>query len=196
MAIRLYQFPTSMFCEKARIVLTHKNLSYEIIEARQDERKGLIEFSGQKKVPVMDYDGQCVIDSTVICSFLEEKHPEQSIYPDSPSDKGLCLMLEDWSDEVLFHGVHLMRSKEPPEVQKEGERRLHVYLKSLELLFGGKKEFIFDRMTLADIAIFTQLHYLYTSVKSEVPANYKNVHSWMDLMRRTLNLSTIDDIAA
>ena len=105
-------------------------------------------------------------------------------------------MLEDWSDEVLFNGVHMMRSKEPPEVQKEGERRLHVYLKSLELLFGGKKEFIFDRMTLADIAIFTQLHYLYTSVKSEVPANYKNVHSWMDLMRRTLNLSTIDDIAA
>jgi len=196
MAIRLFQFPTSMFCEKARIVLTHKNLPYEIMDARQDDRKGLIAFSGQKQVPVMDYDGQCIIDSTVICSFLEEKHPEQSIYPGNPSDKGLCLMLEDWSDEVLFHAVHMMRSKEPPEVQKEGERRLHVYLKSLELLFSGKKEFIFDRITLADIAIFTELHYLYTSVKSEVPSNYKKVHAWMDLMRQTLNLSSIDDVAA
>lgn len=185
-----------MFCEKARIVLTHKNLPYEIIDARQDERKGLIGFSGQKKVPVMDYDGQCVIDSTVICSFLEEKHSERSIYPDNPRDKGLCILLEDWSDEVLYHSVHMQRAKEPPEVRKEGERRMHVNLRDLEILFGGKKSFIFDRVSLADIGIFVELHYLYTSVKSEVPSQYKNVHAWMDLMRQTLNLSAIDDIAA
>ena len=196
MAIRLFQFPTSMFCEKVRIVLTHKNLPYEIIDPRQDERKALIAYSGQKKVPVMDYDGQCVIDSTVICSFLEEKHAEHSIYPDNPRDKGLCILLEDWSDEVLYHSVHMQRSKEPPEVQKEGERRMHINLRNLEILFGARKSFIFDRMTLADIGIFVELHYLYTSVKSEVPSNYKNVHAWMDLMRQTLNLTTIDDVAA
>jgi len=196
MAIRLFQFPTSMFCEKARIVLTHKNLPYEIMDARQDDRKALMGFSGQKQVPVMDYHGQCVIDSTLICSFLEEKHPEQSIYPHNPSDKGLCILLEDWSDEVLYHSVHMMRSKEPPEVQKEGERRLHVNLRNLEILFAGKKGFIFNGMTLADIGIFAELHYLYTSVKSEIPSNYKNVHAWMDLMRQTLNLSSINDLAA
>ncbi|NIO08434.1 MAG: hypothetical protein GTO40_10670 [Deltaproteobacteria bacterium] len=196
MAIRLFQFPTSMFCEKARIVLTHKNLPYEIVNARDDERKGLIAFSGQKKVPVMDYDGQCIIDSTVICNFLEEKHPQQSIYPDNLRDKALCILLEDWSDEVLYHSVHMQRSKEPPEVRKEGVERMHRNLNDLEKLFGAKKGFIFDRITLADIGIFVELHYLYTSVKSEVPASYKNVHAWMDLMRQTLNLSDINDIAA
>ncbi len=70
MAIRLFQFPTSMFCEKARIVLTHKNLPYEIIDPRPDDRKALIAFSGQKQVPVMDYHGQRVIDSTLICSLF------------------------------------------------------------------------------------------------------------------------------
>ena len=81
-------------------------------------------------------------------------------------------------------------------MQKEGERRMHINLRNLETLFGGKKGFIFDRITLADIGIFVELHYLYTSVKSEVPSNYKKVHAWMDLIRQTLNLSTIDDIAA
>jgi len=196
MPIRLYQFSTSMFCEKARIVLTLKNLPYEIVDAQQDERKALIEFSGQRKVPVMDYDGQCVIDSTVICAFLEKKHPERSIYPTNSSDKGLCLVLEDWADEVLFQSVHMMGPRETPEVQKEGEKKLQINLQSLEQLFTGKKGFIFDRITLADIAIFAELHYLYTRVNTEVPPIYKNVHTWMERVRHTLNLSSLNDQAA
>ncbi len=196
MALRIYQFPTSMFCEKVRITLSLKNIPYEIVDARQDDRKALIEFSGQKKVPVLDFNGQPVIDSTVICAFLEEKYPQPSLYPSNPTDKGLCLVLEDWADEILFKSVHMMRSKELPEVQKEGERLLHINLQMLEQWFSGDKEFIFDRITLADIAVFVELHYLYTSVKTEVPAQYRNVHAWMDRVCRTLNLSSLDDIAA
>lgn len=196
MAIRLFQFPTSMFCEKVRMALSLKNIPYEAIDARQNDRQTLMEYSGQRKVPVLDYNGQCVIDSTVICALLEEKHPEPSIYPADPSDKGLCLVLEDWADVILFQSVHMMRSKEPPEVQKEGERLLQINLQTLEQWFAGKKEFIFDRITLADISVFVELHYLYTSVQSEVPAKYKNVHAWMDRVCRASNLSSLIDIAA
>jgi len=184
-----------MFCEKVRIVLGLKNIPYEVVDVRKDERKSLIEFSGQRKIPVMDYHGQCIIDSTFISAFLEEKYPQNSIYPRGASDKGLCLMLEDWSDEVLIHAVHLMRRAESPEARKQAERELGVHLQSLEQLFSGK-EFIFDRMTLADIAIFTQLHYLYTVIKYEIPAGYRNLHAWMDLMCQTLKLSSLNDIAA
>lgn len=196
MAIRLYEFPTSMFCEKTRIVLTLKNLPYETVDAHKDERKALIEFSGQRKVPVMDYDGQCVIDSTVICAFLEKKHPERSIYPTNSSDKGLCLVLEDWADEVLFQTVHMMSPRATPAEQKEGEKILPINLQSLEQLFTGKKGFIFDGITLADIAIFAELHYLYTSVNTVVPLNYKNVHAWMNRVCDALNLSSLNDLAA
>jgi glutathione S-transferase len=51
-------------------------------------------------------------------------------------------------------------------------------------------------MTLADIAIFTQLRYLYTVVKYEIPAGYKDLHAWMDLMRRTLKLGSLHELAA
>lgn len=196
MAVRLFQFPTSMFCEKVRMALAIKGLPYEAVDARSNDRRALMEFSGQRKVPVLDYDGQCVVDSTVICAFLEEKHPQQPLYPSNTSDKGLCLVLEDWADEVLYQSVHMMRPKEPQEVRQEGERRLQVNLQSLEQWFSGKKEFIFDRITIADISIFAELHYLYTSVNSVVPSRYGNVHAWMNRMCRTLNLSSLDDMAA
>ena len=192
MAVRLFQSQTSMFCEKVRVVLAMKKMPYEIVDVRKDERKSLIEFSNQRKVPVMDYNGQRVLDSTYISAFLEEKHPGNSIYPDGTSNRGLCLMLEDWSDEVLIHANHALRRAETTEARKKAEDDFQVHFRTLDQLFTGKK-FIFDRMTVADISIFSQLHYLYTVVKYEIPAQYKNLHAWLELMRRTLKLNSLSE---
>ena len=196
MAVRIFQSPTSMFCEKVRIVLAQKKIPYDIVDIRNDERKSLIEFSKQRKVPVMDYHGQCVIDSTVISAFLEERYPETSIYPSDPSAKGLCLLLEDWGDEVLNHAVHEVRraaQENSVEVKKKADQEIDAHFRSLDLLFTGK-QFIFDRMTIADTAIFTQLHYLYHRVKYEVPRQYKYLHAWMELTRRTVSLNSLYDL--
>jgi glutathione S-transferase len=181
-----------MFCEKVRAVLAMKKVPYEIVDVRKDDRKSLIEYSKQRKVPVMDYNGQCVIDSTYISALLEEQHPENSIYPDGASDKALCLMLEDWSDEVLIHANHAIRRAETPDARKKAEDDFQVHFRTLDQLLTGRK-FIFDRMTIADISIFSQLHYLYTVVKYEIPAQYKNLHAWLDLMRQTLKLNSLSD---
>lgn len=195
MVIRLFQSQTSMFCEKVRIVLGLKSVPYEVVDVRRDERKSLIEFSGQRKVPVMDYNGQCIIDSTFISVFLEEQYPRNSIYPEGVSDKGLCLILEDWADEVLNQAIRLMRRAETPEVRQQAEKELDVHLQSLGHFLSGRR-FVFDRMTIADIAIFTQLHYLYTVIKHEIPASHKNLRVWMELMRGTLKLPSFYDSAA
>ena len=192
MAIRLFQSQTSMFCEKIRIVLAMKKLPYEIVDVRKDERKSLVEYTGQRKVPSMDYNGQCVIDSTTISALLEEKHPAQSVYPDGAAKKGLCLALEDWSDEVLIHANHAIRRAETPEARKKAEEEWDVHFKTLDQIYSEKK-FIFDRMTIADIAIFSQLHYLYTAVNYEIPARYKNVNDFMENMRHTLKLSSLSE---
>ncbi len=195
MAIRLFQSQTSMFCEKIRIVLAMKGVPYEIVDVKKDERKSLIEYSGQRKVPVIDFEGQRIIDSTLIAEFLEERFPEPNVYPRGATEKGLCLMLEDWADEVLNLPRHGLRRAENPEARKEAERGLLVHIRSLDH-FLSSKGFIFDRMTMADIAIFTQLHYLYTVLKYEIPASYKTVHAWVEFMRQTLKLSSLYDSAA
>jgi glutathione S-transferase len=48
-------------------------------------------------------------------------------------------------------------------------------------------------MTIADMAIFSQLHYLYTTVKYDIPAKYKNVNAFMENMRQTLKLKSLAD---
>jgi glutathione S-transferase len=192
MAIQLYQSQTSMFCEKVRIVLAMKKVPYDIVDVRKDERKSLIEYTGQRKVPSMNYHGECVIDSTVIAAHLEKDYPGVSIYPDGVSNKGLCLALEDWSDEVLIHANHAMRRAETPEARTKAEAQWDSHFDTLDQMYSGKK-FIFDRMTLADISIFSQLHYLYTTVKYEVPAKYKNIHTFLETMRQTLKLKSLPE---
>jgi len=192
MAIRLFQSQASMFCEKVRIVFAMKQVPYDIVDVRKDERKSLIEYTGQRKVPSMDYNGKCVIDSTVISALLEKDYPANSVYPDGAVAKGLCLALEDWSDEVLIHANHAIRRAETPDARNKAEAEWAAHFNTLEQMYSGKK-FIFDRMTIADIAIFSQLHYLYTTVKYEIPVNYKNVLAFMENMRQILKLNSLAD---
>ena len=192
MAIKLFQSQTSMFCEKVRIVLAVKKVPYDIIDVRKDERKSLIEYTGQRKVPSTDYNGECVIDSTVISARLEKDYPGNSIYPEGAASKGLCLALEDWSDEVLIHANHALRRADNAEARAKAEKEWDGHFNTLDQIYAGKK-FIFDRMTLADIAIFSQLHYLYTIVKYDIPARYKNVNAFMENMRQTLKLNSLAD---
>src|SRR5262245_1300955 len=192
MAIRLFQSQTSMFCEKVRIVFAMKNVPYEIVDVRKDERKSLLDYTGQRKVPSTDYNGECIIDSTVISARLEKDHPANSIYPDGAANKGLCLALEDWSDEVLIHANHAMRRAETPEARQKAEAEWDAHFNTLEQMYSGKK-FLFERMTLADISIFSQLHYLYTAVKYDIPAKYRNVHGFLETMRQTLKLKSLAD---
>ena len=192
MAIRLFQSQMSMFCEKVRVVFAMKKVPYEIVDVRKDERKSLIEFTGQRKVPSMDYNGKCVIDSTVISALLEKDYPASSIYPGGDAAKGICLALEDWSDEVLIHANHAIRRAETPDARKKAEEQWATHFNTLEQIYSGKK-LTFDRMTIADIAIFSQLHYLYTTVKYEIPANYKSVLAFMENMRQTLKLNSLAD---
>jgi glutathione S-transferase len=192
MAIRLFQSQTSMFCEKARIVFAMKKVPYDIVDVRKDDRKSLIEYTGQRKVPSMDYNGRCVVDSTIISALLDKDYPANSIYPEGAANKGLCLALEDWSDEVLIHANHALRRADTPDARKKAEEEWAAHFATLDQMYSGKK-FIFERMTIADIAIFSQLHYLYTAVKYEIPARYENVNAFMENMRQALKLKSLAD---
>ena len=70
-----------------------------------------------------------------------------------------------------------------------------THFRTLDQFFTGK-QFVFGRMTMADIAIFVQLHYLYTAVKYEIPAAHKNLLAWMDFMRSGLKLDSLQAVAA
>jgi glutathione S-transferase len=61
---------------------------------------------GDGTIPVLDVDGERIVDSTRIIAALEERSPEPALYPADPADRRRALELEDFFDE---HAGHDMR---------------------------------------------------------------------------------------
>jgi glutathione S-transferase len=85
-----------------------------------------------------------------------------------------------------------MRRADNSEAKHKAEAEWDAHFNTLEQMYSGKK-FVFERMSIADISIFTQLHYLCAAVKYEIPAQYKNVNAFMENMRQTLKLKSLAD---
>jgi glutathione S-transferase len=51
-------------------------------------------------------DGEVVVpDSSVICAYLEKKHPSPALYPDAPADFARALFLEEYADTQMSEGM-------------------------------------------------------------------------------------------
>jgi glutathione S-transferase len=100
--IVLHQWAISPFCGKVRRVLEHKRLPYELVEyngLRARKAKGL---TATGKLPVIDYGGERVQDSSEIARFLDGKHPDPPLYPVDPLERAQVHFWEDWADESLY----------------------------------------------------------------------------------------------
>ncbi|QEY32920.1 glutathione S-transferase family protein [Synechococcus sp. RSCCF101] len=133
--LELHQFRHSAFCEKVRLVLRAKRLSFSVVEVTPGlGQLDLFRLSGQRQVPVL-VDGERVIsDSTTIALHLEETVPEPPLLPADPAQRAEVLLLEDWADTTLAQRARLallqtmgrdpvLREALLPEVTPEPLRR-------------------------------------------------------------------------
>ena len=104
--MELHQFRQSPFCDKVRLVLAAKGLSYSIVEVTPGVGQiALFKLSGQRQVPVL-VDGETVVaDSTAIALHLERSHPAPPLLPTDPQLRAQALLLEDWADTSLAQAV-------------------------------------------------------------------------------------------
>jgi glutathione S-transferase len=100
-AIVLHQWAISPFCGKVRRVLDHKGLAYEVINYNGIKARKAAGLTGVGKLPVLDYDGERVQDSSDIAVFLEKKHPDKPLFPTDPELRAQTQLWEDWADESL-----------------------------------------------------------------------------------------------
>ncbi|MEB3297198.1 MAG: glutathione S-transferase family protein [Cyanobacteriota bacterium] len=106
--LALHQFRHSAFCEKVRLVLAAKRLSYSVVEVLPGiGQLELFRLSGQRQVPVLVDGDQAVADSTAIALYLERLHPHPALLPSDPQLKARVLLLEDWADTTLASGCRL-----------------------------------------------------------------------------------------
>jgi len=101
-AIVLHQWVISPFCGKVRRILEHKGLAYEVVNYNGLKARKASGLSGVGKLPVLDYDGERIQDSSDIAVFLEGKHREPPIFPADPELRARAQLWEDWADESLY----------------------------------------------------------------------------------------------
>jgi len=108
MAVVLWHIEVSHYNEKARWALDYKGVAH----VRRSLLPGLhvgrvLWMTGQKSVPVLEFDQRTIADSTRIIGALEAAHPEPPLYPANPADRARALALEEFFDEEV--GPHIRR---------------------------------------------------------------------------------------
>jgi glutathione S-transferase len=93
----------SLYTGKVRAYLQYKAIPFvEVAATREVYRDVILPRTGVRFIPVLlSEDDVAVQDSTAIIDFLEQRHPEPSVYPDGALQRLTALMLEAYADEWL-----------------------------------------------------------------------------------------------
>lgn len=168
--VRILGSYISPYVRKVLVVLDIKDIPYEIdpiVAFYADDE--FTKLSPIRRVPVLLDDQIVLTDSTVICEYLDERHPAPPLLPRGAAARARARWLEEFADtrmgEVfiwrLFNQHVLQRHVWGMEPDPELLRRTHEedipnildYLEA-QLPADG---FIFDELSLADIAIAAPL---------------------------------------
>lgn len=100
---KLYAAPLSLYSGKARAYLDWKGVDYEEILSSGEVYKDIIVPKvGRPVIPVLDTDdGRTIQDTTCIIDYFEAAVGGPSVYPDTPKQRLVALLLEAFGDEWL-----------------------------------------------------------------------------------------------
>jgi glutathione S-transferase len=150
----LWQYSFSNYNEKARWALDYKRIPHR--------RRSLLPMSprafwfsrGDGTLPVLDLDGERIVDSTAIIAALERRQPEPALYPADPGQRRRALELEDYFDEHAGHdmrtlgfmewrdetdvGAAILTTGQPPAIGSVF-RRLSPVVRPLFMRLGGRR---------------------------------------------------------
>jgi glutathione S-transferase len=101
--LKLYGSSLSPYVRKVVLVLEDKGLAYEQdpLSPVRNPSEEFLRISPLRKIPVLR-DGDFVLpDSSVICRYLEDAHPEPALYPSDVRARAFACWLEEFSDSKL-----------------------------------------------------------------------------------------------
>lgn len=163
--VKLYDNGFSPFARKVRMVLEHKRLEAEIVDAlHQANRNALGAVNARLEVPTLVDGDTTVVNSADIVGYLEHRYPERPVHPSDPTARVKARAWERCSDTVvdaiLVDISYWMWTRRPdamPDGMHAAAQRdmLRIY-DALERDLGDA-EFLCGELSIADIALFPQL---------------------------------------
>ena len=191
--IRLYDLPQSPYCQKVRLILAEKDLSYEktFVDLMKNEQKSpdFLRLNPYGKVPVLIDDGEAIYDSTVINEYLEDEYPHPPLMPEASGERARVRMFEDFADNSFTAQGGLLAAELRKPAEQVDQDRVQRYradlvrvLEFLERQLDGK-DYVAGDFSLADLAFIPRMLQL-PGLGVEIPARLKNVLSWSDRLRQ------------
>jgi len=122
--LKLYDSAECPFCQKTRIVLAEKDLSFETIpvdlKAGEQKRPEFLKLNPFGKVPVLIDDEVIVYDSTIINEYLEDEYPHPQLMPQDSAARARVRTLEDYADNAfLVVTGQIMHELRKPEAERD-----------------------------------------------------------------------------
>lgn len=171
MSLIVYGAPLSPFVRKLRLFLAEKGLDYQLeIITPFGQPEWYRELSPLGRIPALKDGDFTLADSSVICHYLEEKHPDlPPLYGNTPEQRARINWLEKYADYELaplttfavFRNRVLKPTMQQPCDEAAVQSALHDKLPShfdyLEKTLGSADYFVDNQLSMADLAISCQL---------------------------------------
>jgi glutathione S-transferase len=109
-SLRLWSFAVSPFAGRVRVAFAEKAVAYDLLEVHPAKRPPrLRELNPLGRVPVLEVDGVPIRESSVICEWLEEVHPDPPLWPQDPAlrgwARGWAKFIDDGATTSFFLGM-------------------------------------------------------------------------------------------
>ncbi len=200
MGITLYHDTPSSNCDRSKIVLAEKRLSWESVRVRlaQKEQKKpeFLKLNPYGKIPVLVDDGKVLFESCIINEYLDEKYPDPPLMPKDPYLRGRGRVLIDyalnyahepyWALRGEMLKSHAQQNQAVLAETRDKLRRLFTYLDE-EL---DNKDFFTGGFSLTDIAILPRLVRMETYGALPAPS-LPRLGAWIERMKARSSVKAI-----
>jgi len=99
--LELYQFNNSVCSQKVRLTLCEKGLEWETHEVNlftsEQYDPAYLALNPKGVVPTLVHDGKPIIESTLICEYVDDTFPDPKLAPSDPYDRARMRL---WSKAV------------------------------------------------------------------------------------------------
>lgn len=197
--MRLYDCRTAPSPRRVRVFLAEKGIDLETVQvdlgSGEQFGEAFRRINPDCVVPVLQLDdGECISEVLAICSYLEELHPEPSMFGQSPEEHATVLM---WNAKVEQQGLWAMADAfrnsakaltnnalpgpdaypQIPELAERGRQRVRQFMLRLDERLADNEHIAGDFFSIADISAMVFVDFA-AWIKIALPDGAENLSRW------------------
>jgi glutathione S-transferase len=163
--LKLCGFHISNYFNKVRIAMLEKGLDFELDPScKPSQKEDFLARTPLGKIPFLEVDGQHLVESQVICEYLEDAYPQKPLYPRDPLARArvreLIAIMELHMELVarrLYRSVFFGGGAASDELKRSVQTELGKGVRALRMRARFDPYIAGPELTLADCAASVHL---------------------------------------